>query len=67
MNIQLSNTYSENGLLRSIDIFNHPREYSIETTLLSFSFILQYGKYNKRLSPSNKQIEDRLKFILINI
>jgi hypothetical protein len=59
MNIQLGNNYSENGLFRAIDIFNHQHEYSKENIVLSFSFLYQFGhKYRK--SPSKKELDDRI-------
>jgi hypothetical protein len=59
MQCQIGNSYSYNGLIRSIDIFNFPKDYTSSLITLSYRYLFQYGnRYSK--SPSVQEIENSL-------
>ena len=60
MNCQFSKKFSENGIMRAIDVFQNYSEYELETQALGFRYLLQYGKFRPRLCPPNFKIERRI-------
>ena len=63
MNIQLNKKYSENGIVRSLDIYNFPHYYSSNKRCLSYRYLLQYidiYRHHYRKCPKIVQIEDNL-------
>ena len=53
--------YSENGLYRSVDIFNYPHEYPVRTRLLGFRFFLQFGYRIPSVAPGKEKIIKQMK------
>jgi hypothetical protein len=59
MNVQVLKTYTQQGLYRAVDIFNHQHEYSNITRVLGFRFLLQWGHIEK----SYRAVPDKLTII----
>jgi hypothetical protein len=51
-------TYSQQGLYRAVDIFNHPKEYPSDTRILGFRFLTQWAhkERNYRMVPQRPKI-----------
>jgi len=63
MNIQLNKKYSENGIVRALDIYNFPHYYSSDKRCLSYRYLLQYidiYRRHYRKCPKIAQIEDNI-------
>lgn len=58
MNVQIMKTYSQQGLYRAVDIFNHPREYPSDTRILGFRFLTQWAhkERNYNMVPQRPKI-----------
>lgn len=56
MNVQVLKAYTQQGLYREVDIFNHPWEYPDLTRILGFRFLLQWG----RIEASYKSVPNKV-------
>lgn len=60
MECQLGNTYSKNGLIIAINIFNFPLDYTDMMKALSYRYLFQYkNKYNNK--PQTNLLQQRIR------
>ncbi len=65
MNLQIFRNYSQQGLYRSLDVFNYPNDFPLSTRILGYRFLLQHRKKEPRIIPPLLTLVESMKKIVI--
>jgi hypothetical protein len=60
MEIQLSNKYSNQGLLHAVNIFRFPNEFKPKVRTLAFRYLFQYKDKLSRICPTTPQLVSQM-------